>query len=48
MSKPPENMPGKDITREITINNNNITYNKNNYSSKDRTILILTRHIRSP
>ena len=41
-------MPGKGITRETIINNNNTTYNKNNYNNKDRTILILTRYIYFP
>jgi hypothetical protein len=48
MPKPPENMPGKGITKETTINNNNTAYNKNDYNNKDRTILTLTRHICSP
>jgi hypothetical protein len=48
MPKPLESMPGEDITRETTINNSNITHNKNNYNNKDRTILMLTRHMRSP
>jgi hypothetical protein len=48
MPKPPKSMLGEDITRETTVNNNNITYNKNDYSSKNRTILMPTRHICSP
>ena len=48
MPKPPENILGKGITRETTINNNNTAYNKNNHSDKNRTILILIRHICSP
>jgi hypothetical protein len=47
MLKPPKNIPGEDITKETIINNNNITYNKNNYNNKNRTILILTRYIYS-
>ena len=41
-------MPGEDITKETTLNNNNITYNKNNYNSKNKIILILTKYMRSP
>jgi hypothetical protein len=48
MPKPLESMLGEGITRETTINNSNITYNKNDYSNKDGTILTLTRHICSP
>jgi hypothetical protein len=48
MPKPPKSMPREGITRETTINNSNTTYNKNNYSNKNKTILILTRHIYSP
>ena len=48
MPKPLKNILGEDITRETITNNNNIIYNKNNYNNKDRTILILTRHICSP
>jgi hypothetical protein len=48
MSKPLKNMPEKGITKETTINNNNITYNKNDYNNKNKTILILTRYIYSP
>ena len=35
------------ITRETTINNNNIAYNKNNYNSKNKTNLMLTKYIYS-
>jgi hypothetical protein len=48
MPKPPKSMLGEGITRETTMNNNNITYNKNDYSSKDRTVLTPTRYIYSP
>jgi hypothetical protein len=48
MPKPLKSILRKGIIREIIINNNNITYNKNNYSSKDRTNLTLTRYIYSP
>jgi hypothetical protein len=48
MPKPPESILGEGITRETTINNNNITYNKNDYNNKDKTILTLTRYIYSP
>ena len=48
MPKPLKNMPGEGIIRETIINNSNITYNKNDYNSKNRTILILTRYIYSP
>ena len=48
MSKPLKNILREDITRKITLNNNNITYNKNNYNNKNKTILILTRYIYSP
>jgi hypothetical protein len=45
MPKPFKSILREDITKEIIINNNNITYNKNNYNNKNRIILILTRHI---
>jgi hypothetical protein len=48
MPKPLKSILGEDITRETIINNNNIIYNKNNYNNKNRTILILIRHIYSP
>jgi hypothetical protein len=48
MPKPFKSMPGEGITRETTINSNNTTCNKNDYSNKDRTILILTRYTYSP
>jgi hypothetical protein len=48
MPKPLKSMLEKDITRETIINNNNITYNKNDYSNKNRTILTLTKYIYSP
>jgi hypothetical protein len=48
MPKPPENILGKGITRETTINNNNTAYNKNNHSDKNRTILTPTRYTHSP
>jgi hypothetical protein len=48
MPKPPKSMPEEGITRETIINNNNTTYNKNNYNNKNRTILTPTRHICSP
>jgi hypothetical protein len=48
MPKPPKNILREDITRETIINNNNITYNKNDYNNKNKTILILTRYIYSP
>jgi hypothetical protein len=38
MPKPLKNILGEDITRETIINNSNITYNKNNYNSKNKTI----------
>jgi hypothetical protein len=44
MPEPPKSMPGKGITRETTINNNNTAYNKNDHSNKNRTILTPTRH----
>jgi hypothetical protein len=47
MSKPLENILRKGITKETIINNNNITYNKNNYSNKNKIILILTKYIYS-
>jgi hypothetical protein len=46
--KPLKSILGEGITRETTVNNNNIAYNKNDYSGKDRTILILTRYMCSP
>jgi hypothetical protein len=45
MSKPLKSILGEDITRETIINNSNITYNKNNYSNKNKTILTLTGYI---
>jgi len=48
MLKPFKSMPGEDITKEIIINNNNTTYNKNNYNNKNRTNLTLTKYIYSP
>jgi hypothetical protein len=48
MPKPPKSIPGEGITRETTMNNSNTTRNKNDYNSKNRTILTLTRHICSP
>jgi hypothetical protein len=48
ISKPFKSMLRKDITRETIINNNNITYNKNDYNNKNKIILILTRYIYSP
>jgi hypothetical protein len=48
MLKPLKSILKEDITREIIINNSNITYNKNNYNNKNKTNLILTRYIYSP
>jgi hypothetical protein len=48
MLKPFKSMPGEDITKETTLNNNNIAYNKNNYCNKNRTNLTLTKYIYSP
>ena len=48
MPKPSKSILRKDITRGTTINNNNTTYNKNNYNNKNKTILILTKYICSP
>jgi hypothetical protein len=48
MPKPLKSILEEDITRKTTINNSNIVYNKNDYSSKNRTILTLTRYIYSP
>jgi hypothetical protein len=48
MPKPPKSILGEGITKETTINNNNTTYNKNDYSNKDGTVLTLTRYIYSP
>jgi hypothetical protein len=48
MLKSLESILGEDITRETTINNSNTTYDKNDYSSKNRTILTLTKYMRSP
>jgi hypothetical protein len=45
MPKPLKSILEEGITREIIINNSNITYNKNNYNNKNRTILMLTRYI---
>jgi hypothetical protein len=47
MLKPLKSILREDITRKTIINNNNIIYNKNDYNSKNRTILILTRYIYS-
>jgi hypothetical protein len=48
MPEPSKSILKEGITRETIINNSNIAYNKNNYNNKDRTILMLTRHIYSP
>jgi hypothetical protein len=48
MPKPLKSILKEGITRETTINNNNTTYNKNDYNNKNKTILILTRYICSP
>jgi hypothetical protein len=48
MLKPLKSILGEDITRETTVNNSNITYNKNDYSGKNKTILTPTRYICSP
>jgi hypothetical protein len=47
MPKPLKNILEEGITRETIINNNNTTYNKNDYSNKNRTILTPTRYIYS-
>ena len=47
MPKPSKSMPGEGITRETTINNNNTTYNKNDYNNKNRINLTLTKYIYS-
>jgi hypothetical protein len=47
MPKPLKNIPGKGITRETIINNNNTAYNKNNYNNKNKTILTSTKYIYS-
>jgi hypothetical protein len=47
MPKPFKSILREDITRETTINNNNIARNKNNYSDKNKTILTSTRYIYS-
>jgi hypothetical protein len=46
--KPPENMPGEGTTKETTANNSNTAHNKNDYNSKDGTVLTPTRHTYSP
>jgi hypothetical protein len=48
MPKPFKSILREDITKETIINNNNITYNKNDYNSKNKTILTLTKYIYSP
>jgi hypothetical protein len=48
MPKPPKSILGEGITKETTINSDNTTYNKNNYSGKNRTVLKPTRHTCSP
>jgi hypothetical protein len=45
--KPSKSMLGEGITRETTINSGNTAYNKNDYNSKDGTILTPTRYMRS-
>jgi hypothetical protein len=45
MPKPLKSILGEGITRETTINNSNITCGKNDYNSKNRTVLTLTRYI---
>jgi hypothetical protein len=47
MPKPLKSILREGITKETTINNGNITCNKNDYSNKDKTILILIRYIYS-
>jgi hypothetical protein len=47
MPKPLKSILGEGTTRETTVNNSNTARNKNNYSSKNRTILTLTRYTRS-
>jgi hypothetical protein len=48
MPKPLKSILGEDIIRETIINNNNITYNKNDYNNKNNIVLILTKYIYSP
>jgi hypothetical protein len=48
MLKPLKSILEEDITRETTINNNNITRDKNDYNNKNKTILTLTKYIYSP
>jgi hypothetical protein len=48
MPEPLKSMPGEGITGETIANSGNIAYDKNDYNSKDGTVLTSTRYICSP